>query len=167
MKGDGDSLKDTTNNVTPVRTNTAYTSQKGNVQKEGSLTQKESSSASLATTPTAKSVVLDLHANPEVTKQLQSSCHVMSCCVMFIMLCYFLLQYVVLSHVLLCLCYVMFESFIFRHLQESTTFYFYRYYPILSYLILSYPIQSYPILSCPIQSYPILSYPILSYPIPS
>ena len=102
LKGDGDSLKDTTNNVTPVRTNTPYASQKGNVQKEGSLTQKESSSASLATTPTAKSVVLDLHANPEVNKLVESLCNVMLCC---IMLCCVILCCVMLCDVMLCYMY--------------------------------------------------------------
>ena len=69
LKGDGDSLKETANNVTPVRTNTAYASQKESTQKQSSLSQKESSSASLAAAPTAKSVVLDLHANPEVCRE--------------------------------------------------------------------------------------------------
>jgi hypothetical protein len=72
LKGDGDSLKETANNVTPVRTNTAYASQKVSTQKQSSLSQKESSSASLAAAPTAKSVVLDLHANPEVGSEYAS-----------------------------------------------------------------------------------------------
>ena len=77
LKGDGDSLKETANNVTPVRANTAYASQKEGTQKQGSVSQKENSSASLAAAPTAKSVVLDLHANPEVCSEYAEHCFVL------------------------------------------------------------------------------------------
>ena len=128
MKGDGDSLKDTTNNVTPVRTNTPYASQKGNVQKEGSLSQKESSSASLATTPTAKSVVLDLHANPEVSKLLESSCHVVPCYIMSCNVCYITLFSariccVVLHFVMCMFMYCSVHNVYLNHLSSARNYY--------------------------------------------